>query len=311
MPNSEHSQRQAEILAFRGRLRLDLSFELIRSYSTRDVRRWPNVKDATYHLELRDEHDHPINRELVAVYPSVDCEAGIPAYHYVRGYIALREGAQELRFFKQDVLIESFRIPEAPKLKLHWKPARVSRDGQHELEFEFSQPRDGAFLQLVYQWGEGKHQTLGFFRPRKSIPVTFGDLPGGKRCRIVVLYSNGLRAVGQATRYFSLPAKRPSLEILQPAEGSVFAPWVPIEVRGQITDAEVGAVADNQYGWLVDGKPVAQRPAASVEQLTEGKHVLTLRYDTGEGGRQDEVSTAFHVKRPKLKGVLPAHEWDA
>ncbi len=310
MPNSEHSRRQPEILAFRGRLRPDLSFKLVRSYSTRDVRRWPDVKNSRYHLELRDEHDHPINREPVAVSPSIDCETGMPAYHYVRGYIALREGVQELHFFDRDVLIDSFRIPEAPKLKLNWKPTRVSRDGQYELEVDFSQPREGAFLQLVYQWGERKHQTLGFFKPSKSIPVVFEGLPGGKRCRIVVLYSNGLRAVGKATRYFSLPVKGPSLEILQPVNGSVFAPWVPIEARGQIADAEVGMVDDNSYGWLVDGEPAARGPTVSLEQLAEGKHVLTLRYEAGEHGKQNEVSTAFQVKRPKLKESISANEWD-
>lgn len=297
-----------EYLAFRGRLHPDLHFELVRSYSTFEVRRWPRVEHPEYFLELRDERENTLLREPVSVNPSPICEPGIAPYWRVQGYLALREGAHELIFQKGDVPIRSFRVPERPRLSLEWKVTRVRR-GRRTLRAEYSRPGEGAFIQLVYQWGPRRFQNVGFYRPRRELAVDLGELPGGKRCRLVALYSNGLRAAGAATRYFSLPPHGPTVEIVHPRDGEVLPPWVPLELEADVSDPEAGPPQDDEILWLLDGREMCRGATASLEKLAEGRHRLTLRYMKGKT-RRGESSCAFRVRRPARLKFAPADEWE-
>ena len=307
---SEKNAR-SEVLAFRGLLYDDLRFQLRRSYSTYVVYERPTLEDQTYSIELRDGDDKILNTEFAGVTPALVCAPNAPRRYKVSGYIALRAGSVKLLFSRDDVLIESFDVPPSPKLSVNRRDPSVSRDEEYKLTLEYSEPYRGAYMQILYQWGETQSQTLDFYPPSNEIPVDISELPGGERCRFVIRYSNGLRSVDEATDYFSLPPLEPRLEILRPMDEAEFAPWVPIELRGQIVDVERVAVTEDEYVWLLNDEVVLSGPAGSLDHLAEGKHVIALEYrsNTRNGETPSKHITIF-VRRPDRVDGVPGDEWD-
>ena len=301
-------QQKSEILVFRGRLHPDLTFELRHSYSTEYVRQPLKLDQKDFYIELRDGDGTPINRELVTLIDSTDCEPGGRSYKKVLGHIGFREEAKVLLFYKKDILICSHIVPGRPTLQLEWGDKRVARKSRKTLGLRLSNPEPGAFVQVVYQWGERRFRTLGFFRPAKEISLDFSDLPGGSKCRLVVLYSNGLRAAKAATGYFALPPKVPQIEVFHPRDGQTFAPWVPVELAAQIVDEEYGTVHDDDYVWELDGKEVCRGSVASLEELSEGSHRLTLRYAKAPKTRR-APTCRFNVRRPRSVPHPPGRGW--
>lgn len=303
---------RSEILAFRGRLCPDLRFELFRSYSTHDVKMVLADVTEGYRLELVDQHERVINRAPVSVVPVKACEAGGERYSRVWGYIGLSEGAEEIRLYRDDMLLVNLRIPERPTLALTRHRIEVDGKGCVKLALRYSKPSDGAFMQIAYQWREQAWRSVGIYEPAKTLSIDISQLPSGKACRLLVLYSNGMRSLGDVTSTFRRPIGGGQVRIRRPRSGSVFAPWVPVDFEGLISDPEGTELAESDHFWRLNGEIIHRGTAGSLENLAEGNYTLTLRTgDTKPKSRSASAKVSFSVKRPRQCAGIPAREWDS
>lgn len=301
-----------EFLAFRGRLYPDLRFELCRSYSTHEARVLQAEVTEGYRLELVDEHERVINRGPVSVVPVKACEAGGERYSRVWSYIGLSEGAEEIKLYRDDLLLVSLRIPERPTLSLTRRAVKVDGKGRVKLALRYSTPSEGAFMQVAYQWGEQAWRSVGFYEPAKTLSIDVGQLPPGNACRLLVLYSNGLRSVGDVTNTFRRPIGGGQVRIRRPGSGAVFAPWVPVDFEGLISDPGGTELAESDHLWRLNGEIVHRGTAGSLEDLAEGDYTLTLHTgDAKPKGRSASAEVSFSVKRPRKRMGTPAREWDS
>jgi hypothetical protein len=194
-----------ETIVFNGLLLADLRFRPVAMYSTTAPGNRPRPESGDYHAELRDGSDRPLNREYVLVKAPIVCHGPPPDYSLLEGGIALRKDAAKFALFKRDILICEFSIGPAPKLSVRWDVRRASRRGRYDLRLAFSPPAPGAYVQVLYELAENHRVTLARMEPKPMLKIDFSSLPGGRRCRLVVAYTSGLRTVVRRTRFFSVP----------------------------------------------------------------------------------------------------------
>jgi len=301
-----------EVLVLRGRLYPDLKFELRRSYSTFEVLQWPEHSAENYRLELTNEQGQILNRAKVQVTPERSCEKGGERYERISGYIGLSPGAEELNLYKEDLLISSLRIPPAATVTLDKDRIQPDKAGNVKLTLRTSKLYEGAYVQVIYQWAARGFRTLGFHRPDEPFNINVDGLPGGKKCRLVLIYSNGLRSASTTTNYFVRPELEFSCEVVVPENKADFPPWVPVNFKGCMVDPHGHELDDEDHLWLLNGKEVHRGVAGSLENLPDGKYKLALTTSCKiEGHKQPVSETNFTVRRPKKCAGTPAQEWDS
>jgi hypothetical protein len=296
-----------EILCIRGHIDRAGVFTPRRCYSTTVVRKWPRAEGSDVALELLDAHLAVLHRTLVEVKEDIDCGSLEARRLKVTGYIGLSEGAKSIQLVQHNLVMWQRGIPERPSLKVRLA-RRATRKAPAEIRCRFSRPSDGAFLQVLFQWGRNQHQVLGYAAPREALKFNLADLPGGKRCRFVVQYSNGLRSVGDATDYFSLPLFGPKVSILRPRPGITLLPGQPLELQGQVLDPERpgGPHPAEELRWWLDNEEIGCGPVAGVVLPPAGRHRVTLRY-LGAPNALASVNVAISKHAPE--GSLHPDEW--
>ena len=294
-----------EVLAVRGELDEAGRFQPGRCASTFFVRQWPAGEGTGYAIELLDRSDRPIHRERAGVEPVQTCDVLEHRRWRVTAYIGLRDDAVTVQLRHDDLVLWRRVIPERAQVDVRLEGPRVSRRAPATLRVKHSEPGEGAFLKVIYQWRQRGFQVLDVLAPKERIQVRTAELPGGRACRFVVIYSNGLRAAAAATRNFPLDPIGPSLTIVRPQPGTVLTLGQPLSLEGQVVDPEGsgGAAARERLSWWVDGELVGRGPVAGVQRPGEGRHRVTLRYEGGDGA---EVSTSVYVRAGR---VPPADEW--
>jgi hypothetical protein len=302
MPTSE---RRTEVLTIRGLIDEAAQFTPGRCTSTFVVRRWPTRESTGYVIELLDAGDRPLHREPALVELDETCDPVENRRWRVTAYIGLRDDAVAVQLRHDDLVLWRREIPGPARVDVRIKRQRISREAPARLRIKYSEPADGAFLKVIYQWGERRFHVVDVVAPTEALEVRLNARPGGRACRFVVIYSNGLRAAAAATRTFSLDPLGPSLTILQPRPGTVLTLGQPLSLEGQVVDPERpgGARGRESLSWFVDGNPVGRGPVAGVERLPEGRHRVTLRYEAQQGA---EVFTQVTVRRGS---VMPADAW--
>jgi hypothetical protein len=273
-----------EYLCIRGVHRRDLQFQLVRSYSTQNVRRWPKA-DGSCQVELLAEDGVVLLSEFAEAEERWGCEPGAEDVSWwVTGYIALLRNGQRVRLRRGDFVLLEQEIPPAPSLSLPWRRKTAKRGESLTLNPRVSKPADpSAWVQVVFQWGQRRHHTVGFFAPDEPIRINTENLPGGERCRFVVGYSNGLRSTATATSYFALDPQPPTIHITRPAASDVLRPWQPIELRARVEDLQNPPPDDGDLKWEIDAgdgpKEVAMGSVTSIDPLPVGAYLLRVRHD--------------------------------
>lgn len=300
-----------EYLVIDGRLDRAGRFTPRRCRSTPNVREWPVVEESEITVELLDAEGAVLHRELARVRPEVDCEPGDTKRFTVLAYIGLGPEAATVRLRRDDLVLWATDIPEAPKLRVAAPRGRPNRRKRLPLALDFSEPHEDAHLTVVYQWGERRFQPVYIGPPSEVIEFDLRDLPGGKECRFVVGYSNGLRSTGDATRTFSLPPVGPSVSIAQPARGTSAIADTPVLLEGHVTDSERpgGPRPDENLTWIVDDEEVGRGPLWSIDGLDAGRHKVTLRYEgADEATAKDSVT--LRVVAPTVPSAREWDDWD-
>lgn len=296
-----------ELIAVYGFLDRGGNFTLRRSYSTRIVRRWPHP-NAAYALELLDQVGECVARVRPEVEPQEDCTSQGTSRWRVVGYIGMRETAARLRLTADGLVLWEADVPPAPTLRLQLGDRAPARERALELRLRCSPGNPDAFVQLVYQWGEQQFQTVGFFAPAERLEVDLRSLPGGRRCRLVAHYSNGMRSTGAATRYFGLPELGPQLAIVSPARGTSLRPGQPLTLIANVLDRERpgGAHPDADLTWWLDDEIVGRGAIACVQQPKPGRRRVRLRYEPS--GTEVQVTVVVRAWEPGMPA--PASMWE-
>jgi hypothetical protein len=259
--------RENETLAVHGVLDRAGRFRPRRCTSTTFVRRWPRPDTSDITVELLDRSGQLLLREPVRMRPRHGCDAGDVSEWNLTGYVALREDGEYVVLRRGEIELWRAEVREAPRLDVTLARARVSRERRATLSFRFSEPYEGAFLQVVYQWGERRHHVVALIEPRDTLDVDLATLPGGRSCRFVVQYSNGMRSAGAATREFALDPLGPALTIVKPATQAVLLPGQPLELEGQVVDPEQprGPQRGESLSWIVDEQVIGRGMIAGLD----------------------------------------------
>ena len=296
---------RTEVLAIRGRINEAGIFIPGRCTSTFFVRQWPASESSRYVIELLDREGRPLHREPAVVEREQSCDPGEVQRWLVTAYIGLRDEADAIQLRHGDLMLWRRPIPERAHVEARLDDRRVSREARARLRIRYSEPGEGAFIKILYQWGERRFEVVDVVTPTESIEVAMAVRPGGPACRFVVIYSNGLRAASAATLTFPLIPLVPTVTILQPKPRTILTTGQPLVLEGQVTDPERPGESRVQehLTWWVDGNLIGRGPIAGVERLAEGRHRVTLRYDASEDA---DASTSVIVQRG---AVPPADQW--
>ena len=175
------------------------------------------------------------------------------------------------------------------------------------MSISHSAPGDGAFLSVVYQWGSGKFRTLLVSDPKPALSIDSTTLEGGKRCRFVVLYSDGLRSAGAATPFFQLPLRGATVRIVSPAADAVLVEGQPLQLEAHIEDPERsdGLDSNKVVTWWLGKVLVGRGLISGLLNPPVGEHTLRLRYEH-DG---TESSIPLRVKRRQADEAPAADHW--
>lgn len=281
---------QPEMIAVHGFLNRAGQFRLRRCYSTHFVRRSPVGHDG-YMLEAVDHEGRILQRSFPEVVAMEHCHPEGVRRWKVTGYIGAHERAAAVRLRTNDTMLWQQPMLPQPMLEVALDTDSPSRDHPLGLHLRYSEPGPGAYVQLVYQWGERQFQVIGYGAPASAIPIDLGHLPGGERCRLVVHYSNGMRSAGAATRPFTLRPRGPWLAIVSPGREGTFAANQPLELVGQLVDDERpgGAVPERDLEWWLDDESVGRGSIACVQSLPPGLHTVRLLYRPKEASAEVRI----------------------
>jgi hypothetical protein len=299
---------EPEMVAVYGFLDRGANFTLRRCYSTRTIRRWPRGNDS-YALELLDEAGRVLVRSHPEVAPEETCTAEALTRWRVFGYVGLRDAAATLRLTGEELVLWQAKVLPPPSLQIEVGEAVQARERPVTLRLKYSPPGDNAYMQLVYQWGEKQFQVVDYYPPAETLTVDLRALPGGKRCRLVALYSNGIRSAGAATEHFAVPETGPQLSIVTPVLDTSLLPGQPLQLVGQVLDRERpgGARPDTDLSWWLDDELVGRGAIACVQQPKPGRRQIRLRYEP----REVDVQTTVFINEWSEGMPLPAALWDA
>lgn len=292
-----------EILCVRGRLQPDLRFIPTRPYSTTWVRRWPDP-DGIHELQLLGGDGEVLSIGNLSARVPVDHE-GAPPYLKVTGYVALRDGARHVRLLARGV--EAWRAEVPPPAELSVKLGRVTKAGKVTLGIECSRGGAGAHVGVVLAWGPRRFRTVGIFKPSSSLTLDLASFPGGRRCQLVVHYSNGLRSASARTKRFALAERPPEVAIVRPAHGSKLSPHAPLDLEASVNDPQTGPVPDDAVRWFVDGEEAGRGRVVTIAPLSPGRHEICARYPKGKRSAEDVAGVS--VSRPKRGGPVPGYRW--
>lgn len=302
----------AEVLVISGRIDRTGRFLPGRCRSTRHVHRWPRVVESAYVAELLDRAGEPVHRVPALVVREQNCDTTDDERYLVTAYLGLSPEAVVVRLRKDDLVLWRREIPEAPALGVRLDTGAVSRIRPVLLAFDLSEPGEGAYLQLMYQWGERRFHTLDVLDARPEVTVDLADAPGGPACRFVVIYSNGLRSAVAATEEFPLEPLGPSVTIVEPSDGAELLVGRHLVLVGQAVDVErAGGARDEDLSWWLDGDRVASGPIAGADRIAPGEHRVALRYEgPGGAGRAEARITVTAARVPTAEEWQPFDEFD-
>jgi hypothetical protein len=333
-----------EYLLIRGLLNRADDFVPRRCGSTRFVRRWPRAEGSDVFVETIS-HDGDVLRSAAAMVAStLVCAPGHESWR-VRGYVPLDPEAERVQLRRGRRVLWEARIPDAPTLRVALASPPVRGNGATTMANAANRrrpaPLDGAtpgfpggrpaglaietseaaapdlaFLTVVHRWSERGFRTvyIGPVVPRLDIPAD--RLPGGRGCRLIVTYSNGVRSVTAATKEFRLDPIGGVLSITRPKDGARFPQGSPVALEGLVQDPELPAGPRDpaRMLWTVDGRDAGSGAMASVLSLDPGEHLIGFSYrppDTGAEprGRGEPGSTASVRIIVTKSRATPADAW--
>jgi hypothetical protein len=121
--------------------------------------------------------------------------------------------------------------------------------------------------------------------------VDFDLLPGGDRCRIGVLATDGVNTIVAESPSFAVPVKPCRAMILAPEDGSSFAIGELVLLQGQGYYLEEQQAETEELVWTSSqAGELGRGMTVEVKGLSPGLHRITLRAGTGERAGEASIS---------------------
>jgi hypothetical protein len=143
---------------------------------------------------------------------------------------------------------------------------------------------------------------LGLDVDGTSLDAEIGHLPGGERCVVLVVATDGTRSAAATSEPFAIEGRRPFATITAPVEGDRVGAQEPFSLIGLVVDASGDALPDEGLRWHVDGRIVGEGSRlVGVPSLDAGTHEIRLSY---EGVMTAESATVtIHADEPSPEVV--------
>jgi len=213
----------------------------------------------------------------------------------VRAFVPFHPQARRVVFsYDGRQLAEVERHPSPPRVELTWRP-EDGMSGPQTVTWTADHP-DGADIEFFLRYSRDGGETWNRVSTRTgelSQQVDLDDLPGGERCLLAVVATDGVNTTTAASEPFALPPRPCQAIILHPVDGGTYAPGMPIPLAGQGFWREHQRPEREALEWRTSANDEVLGRGARVEvTLPPGRHVITLLTgDHDNRGRADVTIT--------------------
>ncbi|WP_156338688.1 hypothetical protein [Chondromyces crocatus] len=233
--------------------------------------------------------------ELLLTHPLSVRTCGGGRTRMVRGAIPFPSATRVIRFEYGGRTIEEVAVPAAgPEVELTWHPtervrgkAHVTWRGEHPL---------GLKLDYFLRYSHTNGVTWSPISLRTSADhqeIDFDQLPGGERCRLAVMATDGVNTRLARSSPFAVAVKPCRTMILEPSAPITAPAGTPIALRGQGLWLEEGRPELAQLSWQssIDG-PLGDGDRIET-LLSAGMHQITLT--AGDGDRAGTSGVTIEI----------------
>lgn len=288
-------EQPVQYLRLIGRIRQDNRVILRPSYLTTSPRFAEDHSASLVTAELLDDEGKLLLRHGLRAKPN--CIIGrVSNGLALRADIPFPKTTRTVRLWHKEALIEEITVSKhTPKVELTWHPpkqakgeVKVAWKGSHKEKRPLSY-----FLRYSYDGGK-RWRRAGRSTKETSQLLDFDQFPGGKRCGLAVVATDGVNTTIAESKSFTVPVKPCRAMIMAPADGAKAALGEIVVFEGQgfwLEEVEVETEAltwhSSRDGDLGDGQVVA------TADLSKGNHKITLT--AGKGKRAGKASVSVKV----------------
>lgn len=197
----------------------------------------------------------------------------------VRGFVPFHPRSRRLVFsYHGQPVHEIIRSDSAPRAEFTWHPGD-SPSGPQKITWAGEHPK-GLPLQFFLRFSNngGRSWNRIGTRTQDHEQVTdFDELPGGERCLLALVATDGINTAVVESTLFALPRKPCVAMILNPLDGDNFPADRPILLQGQGYWRETAQPEWEQLEWYLsnDSHPAGKGRQVEVS-LPPGRHTITL-----------------------------------
>ena len=203
----------------------------------------------------------------------------------------------------QKTLLELRRQDHPPRVRFDWKPASTMV-GIASIKWSARWSDDTpVHFMLLYSFDDGREwQPLTLCSERKGVDINFDELPGGERCRLKILVSDGMNTSNAISPHFAVPRKGYRALIMMPADGSVFRAGHVACFMGQGVHIEERRAELDALEWTSSIDGGLGRGAFLETRLSPGLHEIGLIVGKGPERGMGHISiTVSEGARPALR----------
>ena len=289
------TEETVQYLRLIGHIRQDNRVVLQPSYLTKSPRFAEDRSSSPVTAELLDDDGKLLLRHGLSAEPYF-VNAGTSDVLALRADLPFPSGTRLVRLLRKEVVIEEIEVSKrAPKVELTWSPPPKA-EGEVKIGWKGSHAEKrplAYFLRYAYDGGE-TWRRIGRCTKDSSQVVDFDQLPGGKRCRLALLATDGVNTTVVKSKAFSVSIKPCVALILAPADGTAVAAGSPLLLEGQGFWLEEARPELEHLAWHSsrDGA-LGQGRSLVTADLSSGSHEITLT--AGRGKRAGTASITLRV----------------
>lgn len=248
--------------------------------------------------ELLDVAGEALGRYALRVYSTCSFGGGAGT-QAVRAWLPFHPETRTVRFLHRGRMVAEIRRRSSqPEIRLRWQPGdRV--EGSQRIVWDTADSGEDAALEFFLRYshdGGRRWQRIGWRTVSREAAVNFDELPGGDRCLVAVVATDGINTAIAHSEPFRVEPKACHAFILAPIDGSRLEAGQPAEFAGQGYWMEERRAEHEALRWTssLDGE-LGRGSRLFVSRLSEGEHRITLT--AGEQHREGRESITIHVGR--------------
>jgi hypothetical protein len=274
--------------------------------------------DSAYQLVLLDSEGRTLLKVAPQVNPSGCGNAYDPLRYRVRGVLPLHPNGVAYELRRGELLLYRTAIPVAPPtlvaprthksangVTINWQhcelapqelPPCVERTPTPPDNTWFSTPR--VTYSVVAAMESGRRITVARGLTALAHSVDLSVMPVHGKGTLYLVASDGIRSSEVEAGSIEVPQRPPSIHILSPDADARIPYGQVVSVLGCCLDMGGQPVSPERTAWSIDGERFAAGTVvAAVENLTPGRHRLTLALED-ENGQRVETGLTFSVEEP-------------